>query len=188
MVPIRWLFGVLIDEVDSETMKLFSEDELRQDVQDLIGVFDGLIDDDDDDDAEDSSRSPSNSSSGAGTGTVQEDLDDVFLRIRRSVHTMWKRGEVNERLIGLQALELQAIRGDCPDSSLAEQTGMFKTTLELDDTVEVEKESPLWKGWCELTGTKKPDAMRLYISKFNGMEGEGQAKAEAAIEAAEFVA
>lgn len=64
----------------------------------------------------------------------------------------------------LQALALQATRGDCEHKSGAEKS-LFKTDAEAASDVDIERTDPLWGAWCLFSGSYKTDAMRDYVTK-----------------------
>lgn len=65
----------------------------------------------------------------------------------------------------LQALALQATRGDCEQKSGAKGSSLFKTDAEAASNVDIEKTDPLWGAWCIFMGSYKTDAMRDYVTK-----------------------
>ena len=67
----------------------------------------------------------------------------------------------------LQALSLQATRGDCDES----QSGsLFKTDLEAATDMDIGHNDPLWGAWCMFRGVYKSDAMRDYVTKQRSLE------------------
>lgn len=65
----------------------------------------------------------------------------------------------------LQALALQATRGDC-----TQKTGFFKTDAEAASNDDVERTDPLWGAWCLFMGSYKSDAMRDFVTKLRVVE------------------
>lgn len=72
----------------------------------------------------------------------------------------------------LQALELQATRGDCEQKSVAEGGTLFKTDAEAASNVDIERTDPLWGAWCLFMGSYKTDAMRDYVQKQQFLEAK----------------
>ncbi|CAN8066086.1 unnamed protein product [Agarophyton chilense] len=64
----------------------------------------------------------------------------------------------------LQALQLQATRGDCEHSSDRDAT-LFKTDAEVASNLDIERSDPLWGAWCLFLGSYKTDAMRDFVTK-----------------------
>lgn len=81
------------------------------------------------------------------------------------------RDETTRRLVDendlrtLQALELQATRGDCELKSGASGGSLFKTDAEAASHIDIERTHPLWGAWCLFMGSYKTDAMRDYVTK-----------------------
>ncbi|CDF37962.1 unnamed protein product [Chondrus crispus] len=65
----------------------------------------------------------------------------------------------------LEALALQATRGDCEQRSGSEGGSLFKTDAEAASNVDIERHDPLWGAWCLFMGSYKTDAMRDYVTK-----------------------
>lgn len=65
----------------------------------------------------------------------------------------------------LQALELQATRGDCELKSGTGTGSLFKTDAEAASYIDIERTHPLWGAWCLFMGSYKTDAMRDYVTK-----------------------
>lgn len=85
-------------------------------------------------------------------------------------------------LRALEALALQATRGDCEQRSGAEGGSLFKTDAEAASNVDIERTDPLWGAWCLFMGSYKTDAMRDYVTKQRVVEekmisAKGQAEA-----------
>ena len=72
----------------------------------------------------------------------------------------------------LQALELQATRGDCEQKPVAQGGSLFKTDAEAASNVDIERTDPLWGAWCLFTGSYKTDAMRDYVQKQTFLENK----------------
>lgn len=70
----------------------------------------------------------------------------------------------------LQALELQATRGDCELKSGSTSGSLFKTDAEAASSVDIERTHPLWGAWCLFMGAYKTEAMRDYVTKQKVME------------------
>lgn len=70
----------------------------------------------------------------------------------------------------LQALALQATRGDCEQRSASEGGSLFKTDEEAADNLDIERTDPLWGAWCVFMGTYKSEAMRDYVLKEHILE------------------
>lgn len=64
----------------------------------------------------------------------------------------------------LQALALQATRGNC-EQKVGAEGSLFKTDAEIALNVDIEKTDPLWGAWCLFAGSYKTDAMRDYVTK-----------------------
>lgn len=64
----------------------------------------------------------------------------------------------------LQALALQATRGNC-EQKIGAEGSLFKTDAEIALNVDIEKTDPLWGAWCLFAGSYKTDAMRDYVTK-----------------------
>jgi len=150
-------------------MKLFSEEELRQEVNEFIGAFQDLFGIRDEKRVLRDGESHTNTSE---HGSLGDDLEAVFHKMRQVSRSYLQGHHPTEDTVALQAYELQATRGDCSAGALGENGGMFKTNLEVELTVEVERNSQLWDRWCSLQRVKKTDAMRWFISKYNSMVAE----------------
>lgn len=77
----------------------------------------------------------------------------------------------------LQALELQATRGDCELKSGA-SGGLFKSDAEAASGLDIERTHPLWGAWCLFTGSYKTDAMHDYVKKEQVLEQKIKAGVE----------
>ena len=76
----------------------------------------------------------------------------------------------------LQALELQATRGNCDQRSGESQGTLFKTDAEAASNIDIEKTEPLWGAWCLFMGSYKSDAMRDYVTKQQVLEKKVELK------------
>lgn len=65
----------------------------------------------------------------------------------------------------LQALELQATRGDCELKSGSSSGSLFKSDAEAASNVDIERTHPLWGAWCLFMRVYKTEAMRDYVTK-----------------------
>lgn len=81
----------------------------------------------------------------------------------------------NDKLT-LQALELQATRGDC---ELKTGSSLFKTDAELASNEDIERTQPIWGAWCLFMGSYKSDAMRDYVTKELAVEHKIQTSLQA---------
>lgn len=77
----------------------------------------------------------------------------------------------------LQALELQATRGDCELKSGA-SGGLFKSDAEAASGLDIERTHPLWGAWCLFMGSYKTDAMHDYVKKEQVLEQKIKAGVE----------
>lgn len=77
----------------------------------------------------------------------------------------------------LQALELQATRGDCELKSGA-SGGLFKSDAEAASGLDIERTHPLWGAWCLFMGSYKTDAMHDYVKKEQVLEQKVKAGVE----------
>lgn len=76
------------------------------------------------------------------------------------------KGFIDENdLRSLEALALQATRGDCEQKSGSGGGSLFKTDAEAASNVDIERTDPLWGAWCLFMGSYKTDAMRDYVTK-----------------------
>lgn len=71
----------------------------------------------------------------------------------------------------IEALSLQATRGDCEQPSASEGGSLFKSDAEAASQQDVERTEPLWGAWCLFMGTYKSDAMRDFVTKLHVLEG-----------------
>lgn len=89
-----------------------------------------------------------------------------------------RRRHVDENDLRLvQALGLQATRGNCEEVSASEGRSLFKSDAEAASNVDLERTDPLWGAWCIFMGTYKSEAMRdfsrkLYMLERNANESE----------------
>mmetsp|Transcript_48188 Transcript_48188/g.118037 ORF Transcript_48188/g.118037 Transcript_48188/m.118037 type:complete len:342 (-) Transcript_48188:1208-2233(-) len=194
--------------VDSDTAKLFTQDELNAELQELLSdvdVWDQLDAHDGDfapgdgepgaghdaahDNAKDAHHPPANATGAGGDPhdaseevrpppEEQESLDDVYLRMKKEISLLHGKLSVEEYNSFL-ALSLQASRGNC--DSQEQGSNIFKTNIEAEDSLDVEQGSPLWDMWCKHYDVSRPDAMRMFVSKAKAlieMIHDGQQESE----------
>lgn len=102
-------------------------------------------------------------------GDVKLNSEEVFEGAQRRMEALLgeegvKKFADENDLRTLQALALQATRGDCEQKSGAEKS-LFKTDAEAASNVDIERTDPLWGAWCLFVGSYKTDAMRDYVTK-----------------------
>lgn len=119
----------------------------------------------------DAASKTANGTQVAADGTeVRLNSDESFSSAQKRLQTLLAdeqvKGFVDENdLRALEALALQATRGDCEQKSSAEGGSLFKTDAEAASNVDIEKTDPLWGAWCLFMGSYKTDAMRDYVTK-----------------------
>lgn len=135
-----------------------------------------------------SSGAPANSSTGSGTeGEVRLNSEEHFSNAQKRMEVLLadealKRYADENDLRVLQALALQATRGDCEHKSGTEGGSLFKTDAEAASNVDIERTDPLWGAWCLFMGSYKTDAMRDYVTKQHIVEDK-MVKAKTKVEA-----
>lgn len=104
---------------------------------------------------------------GNSTEDVKLNAEDTFRvssqRFKELLNDEKSKSLVDENdKLTLQALELQATRGDC---ELKTGSSLFKTDAELASNEDIERTQPIWGAWCLFMGSYKSDAMRDYVTK-----------------------
>lgn len=122
-----------------------------------------------------------NSTEGAG---IRLNSEDQFLESQNRMDVLLSDEAVKtytdeNDLRTLQALALQATRGDCEQKSGVEKS-LFKTDAEAASDVDIERTDPLWGAWCLFSGSYKTDAMRDYVTKQKVVEDKMMAAKTAA--------
>jgi acyl-CoA-binding protein len=114
---------------------------------------------------------------GAEMGDADETGEQRFEKAQRRFQHLLKQ----DRSIGLmddadvlvvQALGLQATRGNCEDTNSADGGSLFKSDAEAASNMDVERSDPLWGAWCMFMGTYKSDAMRDYTTMLTLIEAK----------------
>ncbi|KAI0563925.1 hypothetical protein FGB62_32g09 [Gracilaria domingensis] len=100
----------------------------------------------------------------------QQYFDDAQARLERMLADSHTKPLIDENeLRTLQALQLQATRGDCESASDRDAT-LFKTDAEAASNMDIERSDPLWGAWCLFLGSYKTDAMRDFVTKQQVLE------------------
>jgi hypothetical protein len=94
----------------------------------------------------------------------QKRLEEIIKSEAENVHV----DENDLRIV--QALALQATRGDCEQRSASEGGSLFKSDAEAASQVDVERTDQLYGAWCIFMGTYKSDAMRDFVTKLRMLE------------------
>lgn len=104
------------------------------------------------------------------SSTEAETVEDAFAKSEARIRT-WVSTEATRKMIDghslryLQALALQATRGDCEQAPAEHGGSLFKTDAEAASNDDIERTDPLWGAWCIFKGRYKTDAMRDYVRK-----------------------
>lgn len=103
--------------------------------------------------------------------SVEELFKDGQVRLAALLASEKSRVYIDENDLRIvQALELQATRGDCEQPSASEGGSLFKSDAEAASSLDIEKTDPLYGAWCIFMGTYKSDAMRDFATKLAVVE------------------
>lgn len=119
--------------------------------------------------APESNPTPTNSTDGPLNS--EEHFTSAQNRVKALLDDEVSKKYVDENdLRTLEALALQATRGDCEQKTGAGGGSLFKTDAEAASNVDIERTDPLWGAWCLFMGSYKTDAMRDYVTKQRVLE------------------
>lgn len=110
-----------------------------------------------------------------GQSEIRLSAEELFYaaqkRLDAIVNNDKDRSFVDENELRLiQALGLQATRGNCEQLASSERGLLFKSDAEAAFNIDIERSDPLWGAWCIYMGTYKSDAMRDFVFKLKLLE------------------